>query len=135
VHAYWPGLISHYRAGWVDRESKFPPPAWPIVKEDGTETAGRRHLEERYARWAALAGQGIGVHCGECGCFNRTPHGVFLAWFSDVLEILAGYGIGWALWNLRGSFGVLDSGRQDVDYEDWYGHKLDRKLLALMQRF
>ena len=135
VHAYWPGLISHYRAGWVDRESKFPLPVWPIVREDGTETAGRRHLEERYARWAALAGKGIGVHCGECGCFNRTPHGVFLAWFSDVLDILAGHGIGWALWNLRGSFGVLDSGRQDVDYEDWHGHKLDRKLLRLMQRF
>jgi endoglucanase len=50
-----------------------------------------------------------------------------------VLEILEGNEIGYSLWNFRGSFGVLDSGREDVAYEDWHGRKLDRKLLALMQ--
>ena len=133
VHAYWPGLISHYRAAWVDKKLDFPPPTWPILNEDGTLKAGREQLEARYAPWGELARKGIGVHCGECGCFNKTPHGVFLAWFKDILEILEGHGIGYALWNLRGSFGILDSGREDVDYEDWHGHKLDRKLLALMQ--
>ncbi|MBI4873134.1 MAG: cellulase family glycosylhydrolase [Acidobacteria bacterium] len=135
VHAYWPGQISHYRASWVDRESKFPLPAWPILAEDGTVKAGRKQLEDRYAPWAELAKQGIGVHCGEAGCYSRTPHAVFLAWFEDVLQILAGYNIGWALWNLGGGFGVLNSGRDDVAYEDWYGRKLDRKLLALMQKY
>jgi endoglucanase len=43
--------------------------------------------------------------------------------------------IGYALWNLRGPFGVLDSDRADVDDEDWHGHKLDRRLLELMQAF
>jgi hypothetical protein len=28
---------------------------------------------------------------------------------------------------------VLDSGRADVAYEDWYGHKLDKKFLDLMR--
>jgi hypothetical protein len=74
------------------------------------------------------------VHCGEAGCYNRTPHEVFLAWFSDVLDILTGHGIGYALWNFRGSFGILDSGRKDVAYEDWNGHKLDRKLLDLLKK-
>jgi hypothetical protein len=37
--------------------------------------------------------------------------------------------------NFRGSFGVLDSGRTDVKYEDFQGHKLDRKLLELLQRY
>jgi hypothetical protein len=37
------------------------------------------------------------------------------------------------LWNFRGSFGVLDSGRADVQYEDWRGHKLDRAMLRLLQ--
>lgn len=134
VHGYWPGQISHYRAAWVDKNASFPEPAWPIEKPDGS-TIGRQTLEERYAPWAALARQGIGVHCGECGCYNKTPHPVFLAWMQDVLEILAGHGIGWALWNFHGSFGVLDSGRADVDYEDWHGAKLDRKLLALLQRY
>lgn len=134
VHAYWPGQISHYRASWVDKEEKFPTPAWPVLREDGTARMSRKDLEDRYAPWAELARKGIGVHCGECGCYSRTPHDVFLSWFTDVLEILESHGIGYALWNFRGSFGVLDSGRQDIDYEDWHGRKLDRKLLALMQK-
>ncbi len=77
----------------------------------------------------------MGVHCGEGGAFRHTPHDVFLRWYRGVLDILTGYNIGYALWNLRGSFGVLDSERVDVDYEDWYGHKLDRKLLELMQGY
>ena len=32
------------------------------------------------------------------------------------------------------SFGVLDSGRSDVDYEDYRGHRLDRKMLTLLQK-
>ena len=31
--------------------------------------------------------------------------------------------------------GVLDSGRSDVQYEDFEGHKPDRKLLELLQRY
>jgi endoglucanase len=75
------------------------------------------------------------VHCGEGGAYNKTPHKVVLAWLRDVLEILTGNGIGLAVWNLRGSFGIVDSGRDDVDYEDFHGHKLDRKLLELLQEF
>lgn len=133
VHAYWPGQISHYRASWVDRHAKFPEPIWPIRNKDGSVRTGRPDLEKLYAPWAELAKKGIGVHCGECGCYNKTPYSVFMAWFSDVMDILKGHGIGYALWNLRGGFGILDSGRQDVKYEDWYGHQLDRRLLALLQ--
>jgi hypothetical protein len=39
------------------------------------------------------------------------------------------------MWNFRGSFGILDSGRQDVQYEEFRGHKLDRKLLELLLRY
>jgi endoglucanase len=126
VHAYWPMQVSHYRASWVDKQSTYPMPVWPVER--------RIELEERFKPWGELARKGIGVHCGECGCYSRTPHDVFLAWFGDVLEILEGYGIGYSLWNFRGSFGVLDSGREDVAYLDWHGRKLDRKLLALLQQ-
>jgi len=133
VHAYWPAGVSHYRASWVDRKGTFPPPEWPVKDKNGTVRQGRPQLEERFKPWGELARQGIGVHCGETGCYNKTPYPVFLAWLTDVLEILKGHGIGWALWNLRGSFGVVDSGRSDAAYEDWQGHKLDRKLLTLLQ--
>ena len=36
------------------------------------------------------------------------------------------------MWNFRGSFGILDSGREDVDYEPWRGHSLDRKMLDVL---
>ena len=43
-------------------------------------------------------------------------------------------GIGYALWQFDGDFGVLNSGRADVAYEDWHGQKLDRKLLELLKK-
>jgi len=131
---YRPSGISHYHASWVDRSMLFPEPIWPDP-EGKTHKVTRKILENDYARWADLARKGVGVHCGECGCYNKTPHKVFLAWFRDVLEILTGHNIGFALWNLRGSFGVVDSERADVEYKDFHGHKLDKKLLDLLQEF
>jgi endoglucanase len=133
--AYLPMGVSHYRAKWVAGADRYPPPAWP----GGWNVPGvlwtRETLESHYGQWANLAAQGVGVHCGEGGAFNQTPHDVFLRWLRDVLEVLSGFNIGWALWNFRGSFGVLDSQRADAPYEDWHGHQLDTQLLALLQEF
>jgi aryl-phospho-beta-D-glucosidase BglC (GH1 family) len=134
VHAYTPGGISHYRASWVDKKMSFPTPTWPLLNKDGSVKYDRAKLEAHYAPWAELARKGIGVHCGEAGCYNKTPYEVFYAWYADVMDILKGHGIGYALWNFRGSFGILDSGRTDIELEDWYGHKLDRRLLTLLQK-
>jgi endoglucanase len=51
----------------------------------------------------------------------------------DSLELWQEAGWGWALWNLRGSFGFLDSERRDLDYENFRGHKLDRSMLELLR--
>ncbi|MBI5725154.1 MAG: cellulase family glycosylhydrolase [Planctomycetes bacterium] len=128
---YRPMSISHHKAHWC-KTDHFPPPAWPGVDESG-ETWDRRRLAEYYAPWGKMIGRGVGVHCGECGCHNLTPHGVFLAWLEDVLSVLTGLGIGYALWNFRGPFGVLDSKRDDVEYQDWHGRLLDRKMLDLLR--
>jgi aryl-phospho-beta-D-glucosidase BglC (GH1 family) len=135
VHAYFPGEISHYRASWVDRNMDFPDPSWPLLNADGTPRISRKTLEDRCKPWADLARKGIGVHCGEAGCFSKTPHAVMLAWMNDVLDILSGYNIGYAMWNLNGPFGILDTGRTDVALENWHGRTLDRKLLELMQKY
>lgn len=129
---YYPHYISHYRAPWVFRDPETAPrPVWPGTIE-GREF-GRPQLEEFYRPWIELVEEGVGVHCGECGCWRETPHAVFLAWFGDVLDILTENGIGYALWNFRGDFGILDSGRKDIEYEEWYGHRLDRALLELLR--
>jgi endoglucanase len=130
--AYFPHYVSHYQASWVWKDpSKAPMPVWPGMI-DG-QYFGREQLEAFYKPWIGLVEQGVGVHCGEGGCYNKTPHPVFLAWFGDIVDILRQHGIGYALWNFRGDFGILDSGRSDVAYEDWYGHKLDRKLLEVLK--
>ncbi len=130
---YWPGEVSHYRAPWVWKNpDDAPVPVWPgSIK--GKEYS-RKSLEDFYRPWIELVGKGVGVHCGECGCYRETPHEVFLAWISDVLGILTENQIGWAFWNFKGDFGVLNSGRKDVGYEDWHGQKLDRKMLEVLQK-
>ena len=35
------------------------------------------------------------------------------------------------MWNFSGAFGILNSSRGDVNYENWLGHKLDRAMLEL----
>lgn len=130
---YHPGIISHYKAPWAMKDiDNLPPLKYP--GQVGDQYLSRDMLEEFYEPWIQLVKSGTGVHCGECGSYNKTPHDIFLAWFGDVVDILSSNGIGFALWNFRGDFGILDSGRTDVDYEDWHGHKLDRKLLNLISK-
>ncbi|MDR0865854.1 MAG: cellulase family glycosylhydrolase [Candidatus Symbiothrix sp.] len=129
---YNPGKLTHFRNIWGGYPDDPVLPVWP--GEINGRVYDKKMLEDFYRPWIDLVKQGVGVHCGECGCYNKTPHDTFLAWFTDVLDILTPNGIGWSLWNFRGSFGLLDSGRQDVAYENWYGHKLDRKLLNLLQK-
>lgn len=88
-----------------------------------------------YEDWAKLRESHVGVMAGEWGAFNKTPHDVTLRWMEDVLRSFRQAGIGWALWNFRGAFGVLDSNREDAVYEEYEGHRLDRKMLDLLQRY
>jgi len=128
---YFPHHISHYKAPWVYKDPDLCPlPAWPGVSDN--QYFGKEQLEAYYKPWIELKNKGVGVHCGECGCWNKTPHEVFLSWFGDVLDILTSNEIGYALWNFRGDFGILDSGRTNVKYENWYGHNLDREFLNLL---
>ena len=136
--AYAPMGLSHYGAEWTRSwlpAEKLRPPEWPGSVQSLRENKlwGRTELEAFFKPWVDLAGRGIGVHCGEGGAYNKTPHAVVLRWWEDVADILGRAGIGWALWNFRGPFGVLDSGRGDVPYVDWHGHALDAEFLRRLQ--
>ena len=131
---YFPHYISHYRAPWVFKNpDDSPKVVWP-GEIDGKHF-DRNSIEDFYKPWIDAVNNGVGVHCGECGCWNETPHDVFLAWFEDVLSVLTENKIGWGLWEFKGTFGLLNSGRKDVDYQDWHGYQLDKKLLALLQKY
>lgn len=126
----------------VDLESKWAQPAETLLylpdREGGPILGlprGREWLrKDSVDPWLAFAAKG-GVMVGEWGTYKHTPHDVVLRWAEDNLRNWQDAGFGWALWNFRGDFGILDSGRKDVAYEDHQGHQLDRKLLELLQRY
>ena len=133
---YQPMLISHYEASWTFGDKPMPIPrhqlTWPL-DADGQHYDRQYLLQMQELSWTPLLQQDGKVFIGEFGCHNRTPHAVALAWLRDNLDVFRQLGWGWALWNLRGSFGILDSGRDDVAYEDFHGHRLDRQMLRLLQ--
>jgi endoglucanase len=133
TRGYDPMRISHWKANWISGSEKWPEPTWPLRENDKGSWDKERLRRERIQPWKALEAKGVGVHVGEWGPFNKTPHKVSLAWMRDQLELWKEAGWGWAMWNLRGPFGPLDSGRADVSYEDFRGHKLDREMLKLLQ--
>ena len=123
------------RWGDVNRVVRFDP-SNPAGAFQSDEAMDRRWLWDNYvAPWVQLKESGVGVMVGEWGAYNQTPHDVTLRWMEDCLSNWRQAGLGWALWNFRGSLGVMDSGRADVQYENFHGHKLDRKMLDLLQRY
>lgn len=137
VHCYIPGNLSHYKVDWMQDRTDWPEPKWPGAVDKNGYIWDKKKLEEFYAPWGRLVEQGIGVNLGETSGSHRLPHDVFLAWLEDVLDVFRNMGFGFGIWDFIGQskFGILDSDRADVNYEDWYGHKLDRKMLSLLQKY
>ena len=131
TRGYAPNQVSHYKANWLQGADKFAVPAWPLNL--GKELWNKARLEAEQAPWRKLQAQGVGIHVGEWGAYNYTPHEVVLAWMRDCLELWKSNNWGWSLWNLTGPFGILDSNRTDVSYEPFQGQKLDRTMLELLR--
>jgi len=135
TRGYLPKMVSHYTAGWVPANEfeSTAKPTWPMVDKHGVTWDKEKLRAELITKWQPLVERGVPVHVGEWGAFNQTPHAACLAWMSDLLALWKEAGWGWAMWNLRGTFGPVDSGRADVAYEDFRGHKLDRRMLELLR--
>jgi endoglucanase len=136
TRGYLPKAVSHFTATWVPKDEfeSFATPTWPMKDDQGRTWDRERLRQESIEPYRPLVQRGVQVHVGEWGVYNKTPHAVALAWMEDNLSLWKEAGWGFSLWNLRGQFGVLDSGRTDVAYEDYKGRKLDRKMLELLRR-
>jgi endoglucanase len=134
TRGYLPKAVSHYTASWVPKNEfeTFQLPTWPLTDARGQVWNREKLRQELIVKWLPLVALGVPIHVGEWGCFNRTPHAVTLAWMRDLLALWKEAGWGWSMWNLRGSFGFVDSERPDVRYENFKGHKLDRAMLELL---
>ena len=129
---YVPHAVTHYGASFIGGIPKEPP-TWPLVP--GYASAHlMRSPESELAKFQPALDAGEFCMVGEFGCRSTTPHGVALAWMEHCLKLWRAKDLGWALWNLRGTFGIMDSDRKDVAYEEFNGHKLDRRMLELLKR-
>ena len=161
TRGYEPSQITHYLASWVDGAMEWPEPTWPLEPLEKTELRWatdvmNQHYLDNLEKWGVsweqpwdaeriklqmidpwkrLEAMGVSVHVGEFGAYNKTPHKVVLAWLRELMSQWKEAGWGWAMWNFRGGFGILDSGREDVKYEDFKGHKLDREMLEILKEF
>jgi endoglucanase len=135
TRGYLPKMVSHYTATWVPENEfeSFDKPTWPMTDARGVLWNKETLREHLINSWMPLTDQGTAIFVGEWGCYKRTPHQTALAWMRDLTDLWREMNWGWAMWNFRGSFGILDSGRKDVDYVDFRGHRLDGQMLQLLQ--
>ncbi len=76
----------------------------------------------------------IPIMVQEFGVYNQTPHKVAVDFLTDLSAFFRENNLGWALWNLSGGFGILNSGRQDCEYENYQGYQLDREMLNALTK-
>jgi len=77
--------------------------------------------------------ENIPIMVQEFGVFNQTPHDVTISYLEDVVSVLNANNTGFAMWNMIGTMGIIDSGRGDCLYEPYRGMQLDREMVAILQ--
>ena len=127
---YTPFEVSHYRAPWVAGIENMPMPSYPGVIE-GHEWH-REALKAFYQPWRDVEKMGVKVHIGEFGCYNRTPNDMALRWLTDLFSVFNEFNWGYALWNFKGDFGIIDHKREGARLELIDGFHVDRDLFDLM---
>ena len=130
-------IISHFRAGWPNWKLLMEYPedqlSWPVTI-DG-QIYDKEYIRNSSVKpWEPWIEAGGKVHIGEMGCYNKTPHKIAMAWLEDLFSVFKEQNWGWSLWNLEGDFGILNSKRKDVKYENFKGYMLDREMLELLKR-
>jgi endoglucanase len=128
---YQPMPVSHYQASWWIGSKGLPEPVYPGTPYDGKKW-DKRTLREHYRPWREVEAQGVQVHIGEFGCYDKTPNDVALRWFSDLFSLFKEFRWGYSMWNFVGPFGIVEHGRTGAKYENVQGYKVDRALLDLM---
>jgi endoglucanase len=127
-HFYHPMLVTHHRAGWSPEgklySGKIQYPGEPVPLDvlatlDDSLQKQLAGLNQNYNRDSMLADlekplavarcSGLPLYCGEFGVIHLAPQIVREAWYRDLISVLEENQIGWANWDYKGQFGILDS--------------------------
>jgi endoglucanase len=125
-HFYNPMCITHYGADWTPGGAwrgpvRYPGKPWPNgIPEDVPEPL-RSRMEKANIPWdrermqdelsapvARSHETGLPLFCGEFGVYERAAMELRLDWLSDAVRSFEEHGIAWAVWDWKGSFGVVD---------------------------
>lgn len=131
---YMPMRLTHWHAEWMKKSGSFdwPYPQWPGMKCDGYEWS-REALLDFYKPWKQMADSGMSVHLGECGCYNQVKNETALAWYKDFFSVCNELGFGFALWNFRGPFGIVEHRRENTNWKTMNGMIVDIDLLNMFK--
>lgn len=131
-HYYQPMLVTHYTARWVRTAAYagpinypglpapeeavriLPEPLRSDVQKWNTPCDASQMAADLSAPLAVRARTGCPLYCGEFGCYGATPQAVRLAWYRDIIAAFRSEGIGWANWDYKGSFGLIDASGADT---------------------
>lgn len=127
---YTPFQVSHNQASWCD-DYEWEEPVYPGTTEG--EYWDRDALLKFYQPWVEVEKQGVKIHIGEFGCYNKTPNDVALRWLSDLMSIYKERKWGYALWNFTGDFGIVEHGRPGTKYTEMDGFMVDKALLNIIK--
>jgi len=77
--------------------------------------------------------ENIPVMIQEFAVHNQTPYNVTLAYLTDVVSVFNKNKVGYAMWNLIGTMGIINSERTDCTFEPYKGQLLDREMTTILQ--
>ncbi len=125
-HFYNPMYLTHCQAAWTEIGAWTGPIAYPgLPWPDGIPSDVPAGLAERMARDNVPAGPetmlaeiqaplrksketGPSLYCGEFGVHEKAPLELRKAWLRDAVGVFEANNIGWAIWDWKGVFGVVD---------------------------
>jgi len=125
-HFYNPMCVTHHRAPWTpigawDGPVSYPGLPWPEGVPEGVSSPLREKMvaaniaSDRTTMRAEITPPmnraietGLGLYCGEFGVYHAAPLELRKAWLRDAVETFESHGIGWAVWDWKGGFGVVD---------------------------
>lgn len=143
-HFYNPMVVTHHKAKWTpegqwDGDVAYPGLPFPDGIPAQVPEPLRSRLVERNIPWGPdqmlreladplrrASETGSKLYCGEFGVFHQAPLAVRQAWLRDASGLFEENSIGWAVWDWKGVFGVVDAnglptGIHEALLETWPG--------------
>lgn len=134
-HFYNPHLFTHYKAEWTDMKNLNVAIHYPgevITQEDYNKlsdddkkivdpymgTYNKAVLASMVEKAMAQAKKfGLQLHCGEFGCYSKTPRADKVNWLQDMISIFRDNNIAYSFWDYKAGFGFCNSKGEVTDQE------------------